>query len=136
MSGYYFVTFQWLSSTKTMISGVLINEDNKFIDFTTGQNIFWATTEDRNEDWLSDDWNFYLRAWEIPPYDGEINWDDIAKILPSINKTNKQYWLEQYDIDADWWVTIADIWIIIYNLHKRSVWNEYSETNLLPRMLP
>lgn len=119
-----------------MVSWVLINRANKTIDLTTWNNIFWAVTEDRNEDWFSDDWYLYLRVWEIAPYDWEINWDDIAKLLPYINKTNKEYWLEKYDIDADGWVTIADIWIIIYNLHKRSVWNELSETNLLPRMLP
>lgn len=136
LSWYYYVTFQWLSSTKALISWILINTDNKFIDFTTWDNIFWATTEDRNEDWISDDWLLYLRVWEIPPYDGEVNWDDIAKLLPSINKTSTKYWLDEYDIDADGWITIADIWIIIYNLHQRSVWNKYSDTNLLPRMLP
>ncbi len=136
LSWYYLVTFQWLSSTKILISWALINLENNTIDFTTGQNIFWASTEDRNEDWLSDNGYLYLKVWEIAPYDWEINWDDIAKLLPYINKTNKEYWLDKYDMDADGWVTIADIWIIVYNLHQRSIWNEYSEIGLLPRMLP
>lgn len=136
LSGYYIVTFQGLSSTKSMISWILLNEDNKIIDFTTWNNIFWARTEDRDEDWLPDDWYLYLKVWEIKPYDWEINWDDIAKLLPEINKTNKTYWLNEYDMDWDWWITIADIWIIVYNLHKRSIWYEYSESGLLPRMIP
>lgn len=136
LSGYYFAVFQWLSSTKSMISWILVNPDNKTLDFTTWQNIFWTVIEDRNEDWISDDWFLYQRVWEIDPYDWEINWDDIAKLLPYINKTNRDFWSNKYDIDADWWITIADIWIIIYNLHKRSIWNEYSDTGLLPRIQP
>lgn len=136
LSWAYIVTFQWLSSTKSMISWIIINSYNRNIDFTTGQNIFGTVIEDRDEDSNSDDWWLYQRVWEIDPYDWEINWDDIAKILPVINRTNQDFWLNKYDIDADWWITIADIWIIIYNLHKRSVWYEYSDTGLLPWMNP
>lgn len=136
LSGYYIVTFQWLSSTKAMISWIFLNSENHTIDFTTGQNIFWTTTEDRDENWVPDNWFLFLNVWEIAPYDWEVNGDDIAKILPYINKTNSSYWLNSYDIDADGWITIADIWIIIYNLHKRSIWNEFSESGFLPRMLP
>ena len=121
--GTYYAIFKWQSHLASYISWFTLLQFWNQIDFTTGNNLYWA----QNFDSQTDNGKKYQTAWDmkngVGDYDGVINGSDITMI---INGTFPQQWVDVFDprnLNGDTAINASDISVIWANCDKEDIFS-------------
>jgi len=128
LSWTYDITFEWLNNPRVMLSGIVLANTDRLIDFTTWDNTLWEYLNDVNlSAWYPYTWN-YMYVWDLTwtslNKTQRINSDDMWVLVWEYTKwlSYSNFGLDPYDLNADWTIDAWDFAMMVVN------WNNAIQT--------